>query len=627
MLRKLVLKPGFTSESTSYANEGTFYEGDKVRFRYGHPEQIGGWAPFSGETFLGVCRSLFNWESLISENLLGVGTHLKFYVNLGGAYYDITPIRKTSTLTNALATVSGEARIYVTDVNNGSKTNDSVIVSGIVSAINGIPASEINGEHFVTVLTDNTYYFTTTTTATASGAPASSSTVQYELNSGSPIYSPSNGWGSGAWSRGSWGSGAEGDIGEAIRLWSQTNYGQDLIFNPRGLGIYYWTKDTNTFARAINIRDLPDSVYGPTAALYTLNTDNGFLLAMGTPPYPLDTTDIDPLLIRWPNYESLTDWDESTPDINSQAGSLRLTHGSRIISAMQSPREVLVWTDTSLYSVQYTNADTVWVPNVIADNISIISPQAMVTANNLVFWMGVDKFYVYSGRVDTLVCSVLKHVFQDINLQQQSQVFCGTNEGFNEIWWHYCSADSIVPNRYVIYNYVEQLWYFGSLIRSAWLDSPLLSYPLASSCQMEEESYVNYLIYHEYGSSDQTTSPGQSVKIESYIQSADFSIEDGDKLGFIWRIVPDITFKSSEAQNPSVTMTVQTRTYPGAAYTPNATDPTVTRTSTVPVEQYTNVAYIRARGRQIALRVESAAAGTAWQLGSPRVDMRTDGRR
>lgn len=632
-LTKFSLKPGITRESTSYANEGTWYDSDKVRFRFGHPEKLGGWTKFSNFTFQGICRSLFNWVTLASDNLLGVGTNLKFYINNGGEYFDITPLRGVATLTNSMYTVSGEARVYVYSPLNESVNGDFVTFSGFSGTLNGIPASEINAEHQITTVDVNNYYFDVTTQATSSGTPASTVTATYQINTGSAVYVASNGWGAGPWGRGSWGSGAAADPGTAIRLWSQANFGQDLLFNPRGGGIYYWETDTINFYRALDITLLPGTDgFAPIAGNCILISDTSTqLLVFGA--NPIGETAQDPLLVRWGDLiYPLTVWEITT---TSSAGDVRLSHGSRIVTAAQSRQEILTWTDSSLYSLQYVGLPDVWRPSLLADNISIISPQATATANNLTFWMGTDKFYVYSGRVDTLVSTVRTYVFADINLEQSYQVFSGTNEGFNEVWWFYCSIQGptgtgtiLNPNtqvdKYVVYNYVEQLWYYGSLLRSTWMDSPLQTFPLATV--YDPETQTGFIVNHEDGVDDGTTNPPSAFA--SYIQSADFSMEQGNNLALLSRIVPDVTFTGSTATNPVVNMTVKARTYPGANYVSNPLDDTsVTRTSTVPVEQYTNVVYVRVRGRQLSLRIDSSESGTAWQLGTPRGDLRSDGRR
>lgn len=632
-LTKFSLKPGITRESTSYANEGTWYDSDKVRFRFGHPEKLGGWTKFSNFTFQGICRSLFNWVTLASDNLLGVGTNLKFYINNGGEYFDITPLRGVATLTNSMYTVSGEARVYVYSPLNESVNGDFVTFSGFSGTLNGIPASEINAEHQITTVDVNNYYFDVTTQATSSGTPASTVTATYQINTGSATYVASNGWGAGPWGRGSWGSGAAADPGTAIRLWSQANFGQDLLFNPRGGGIYYWETDTINFYRALDITLLPGTDgFAPIAGNCILISDTSTqLLVFGA--NPIGETAQDPLLVRWGDLiYPLTVWEITA---TSSAGDVRLSHGSRIVTAAQSRQEILTWTDSSLYSLQYVGLPDVWRPSLLADNISIISPQATATANNLTFWMGTDKFYVYSGRVDTLVSTVRTYVFADINLEQSYQVFSGTNEGFNEVWWFYCSIQGptgtgtiLNPNtqvdKYVVYNYVEQLWYYGSLLRSTWMDSPLQTFPLATV--YDPETQTGFIVNHEDGVDDGTTNPPSAFA--SYIQSADFSMEQGNNLALLSRIVPDVTFTGSTATNPVVNMTVKARTYPGANYVSNPLDDTsVTRTSTVPVEQYTNVVYVRVRGRQLSLRIDSSESGTAWQLGTPRGDLRSDGRR
>lgn len=611
-LQRLQFRSGVNRESTTYANEGGYYACDKVRFRSGFPEKLGGWIRLSVNSFLGTCRTLWNWATLDGTNLLGVGTHLKYYVESGGNYNDITPLRATVVIAaNAFTTVNGSTTVTVNDAAGGFFANDFVTISGS-GAVNGIPAGEINGEHQIVSATATTWTFTVTTAATSSGTTGAA-TFAYQLNVGLENFVAGGGWGAGFFGRGTWGSGVSGSgvgAGQQMRLWNHSNFGQDLVFGPRSAGIYYWAFDL-AFPRGVALSTRPGASDVPTVQNFILVTDNRFLVVFGT--NAIGSAVLDPMLVRWADQESAVNW---TPAITNQAGEQRLARGSQIITASQTRQEVLVWTDAALYSMQYVGPDPVWGFNILADNTSIISPMSVTTVSNVTYWMGIDKFYIYTGRVEPLPCALRQYIFGDINLSQGFQVVSGSNEGFNEVWWHYCSAGSEEIDRYVIYNYLERVWYYGNMNRTAWLDSPLRSYPMGAS--------NNTILYHEASVDDEST--GSPVAIESYVESADFDIGDGHKFGFVWRIIPDVSFDGSTATNPAVTFTVRPRRNPGAAYGTDD-DPAVTRISTVPVEQYTQYAYVRMRGRQMALRVGSTALGVQWQLGAPRLDVREDGKK
>lgn len=610
-LQRLQFRSGINRESTTYANEGGFYECDKIRFRSGYPEKIGGWIRLSVNSFLGIARTLWNWVALDTTNLLGIGTHLKYYVERGGVYNDITPLRATVVVAaNAFTTTIGSTVVTVNDATGGFFAGDFVTISGS-GAVNGIPAGEINGEHQIVSATATSWTFNSTTPATSSGTTGAA-TLAYQVNVGLATYVSGSGWSAGGFGRSTWGSGVSGSVGagQQMRLWNHSNFGQDLVFGPRDSAIYYWAYDIS-FPRGVLLSTLPGASDVPVIQKYLLVSDNRFLIAYGVNPIGSSTQD--PMLIRWADQESLTNW---TPAITNQAGEQRLARGSQIITAAQARQEILVWTDAALYSMQYVGPDPIWGFTILADNTSIISPNASVTVNNVTYWMGQDKFYIYTGRVETLPCALRQFIFGNINQDQGFQVTCGSNEGFNEVWWHYCSANSTINDTYVIYNYLERIWYYGTMSRTAWLDSPLRKYPMSAS--------DGTILYHEASVDDEST--GVAQPIVSFVQSADFDLADGHQFSFVWRIIPDVTFSGSTATNPSVTFTVRPRRNPGAPYGTDDT-PVVARTQTVPVEQYTQYAYVRMRARQMALRVGSDTLGTQWQLGAPRIDTRPSGRK
>lgn len=683
-LKKILFKPGTNQENTRYTNENGWYISEKVRFRQGTPEKIGGWQRISPYTFQGVCRFLWNWVTLSFDNLLAVGTNLKFYIERGGVYNDITPIRETATLTNPFTTASGSAVVTVTDASHGGKTGDFVTFSG-ASAVGGLT---LNGNYQIANVTTNTYTITAASNASSTATGGGTVTAKYEINVGPAIQGAVIGWGSGGWGMGGWGTGIAGT--ERLRLWDAQNWGEDLVFGYRGGPLYYWDATNGVTTRGVALNSIGGNVSftlaSPTVVTFTsvllsegtavkfdttgtmpsgvtagttyylrnvdgatanisasptgalVNTastgsdvyvselvdvpskQNGlivsdtsrFLLLFGTTAY--GSAVLDPMLIRWGNQESVTDF---VPAATNQAGSLRLSHGSQIISELQTRQEILVWTDSALYSLQYLGPPFVWGSQLLGDNISIVSPNATAVASGVVYWMGVDKFYTYNGRVQTLRCDLRRYVFSDINVSQLDQIFAGTNEGFNEVWWFYCSTNSTVVDKYVVYNYAEDIWYYGTMGRTAWLDSGLRNYP-------EAATYNYNVVDHEYGVDDNAT--GTATAIEAYIESAEFDIEDGQNFGFVWRMVPDLTFQGSTSQSPQVTMTLYGMNGSGSGFNTEAAK-AVARTSTVTIEQFTNIIYTRIRGRQMIMRVGSDGLGTTWQLGAPRIDVKQDGQR
>ena len=701
-LKKLVLKPGVNRENTRYSNEGGWYESDKIRFRQGTPEKIGGWSRFSTYTFLGICRSLWNWITLSNLNLLGLGTNLKFYLENGGGYNDVTPIRSRATLSNPFVTVNASTTVTVTHASHGAINGDFVTFSN-AATVGGL---SLNGEYQLTYVSNNSYTITSATAATSSvpgGGGGTTVQALYQINVGLEFEIPLTGWGAGGWGLGVWGYGSTSLA--SLRLWSQSNFGEDLIASYNGSQIYYWDAQygvtpstftvtiaspavvtatvslanntpvmlTNTgYPSALPTNLTTGTIYyvinssGLTfnlaltaggAAINTSGTQSGthyilpnlipisalygasdtptiqnfvyvsdvsrFVFAFGCNDY--GSAIQDPMLIRWSDQESVTQW---TPSATNQAGSVRLSHGSYIVTSIQTRQEIVVLTDSAVYSLQYVGLPAVWSTQLLGDNISIISQNVVAQASGIVYWMGIDKFYFYDGRVQTLKCDLLRYVYQDINLSQNQQCFASTNEGFNEVWFFYCSTSSTVIDRYVIYNYSEKnatggigVWYYGTMGRTAWLDSGLRNYPIAAT-------YTKNLVNHEYGTDDDET--GTPVGITSYVSSSEFDIDDGDKFGFIWRMLPDLTFSGSAASpTPQATFTFYPMQNSGSG-TGTAVAGTV---SELTGAQYTIAAGFtgqintRVRGRQLIFKVGSTNLGTTWQLGATRIDIRPDGRR
>ena len=609
-LKKLQLKPGINRENTRYTNEGGWYECDKVRFRQGLPEKIGGWQRISNATFLGVCRSLWNWVTLSSQNLIAVGTNLKYYIENGGAYNDVTPLRATVTLTNPFETTSGSPIVEVTDANGGYIDGDFVTFSG-ASAVGGLT---LNAEYQLTeTTTNNVYTIDAGTNASSSATGGGTVTAAYQINVGPAFAVPLVGWGASSWGVGAWGVGDSST--NSLRIWSQANFGEDLILAPRDGSIYLWDATNGVTTRAVALT----GTEVPTSQKLILVSDvNRFVFAFGA--NDLGSSQPNPMLIRWSDQEDATNW---SPSSTNQAGDLILSNGTEIVAAQQARQEVLVWTDSALYALQYVGAPAVWTAQSVGENTSIASQNAVGWANGVAYWMGRDKFYMYDGRTQPLKCDLRRFIFNDFNTLQYEQVFCGTNESYHEIWWWYCSSSSSVADKYVVYNYVEKVWYYGNMSRTAWLDSGLRDFPLGAT-------YSNNLVNHEEGVDDNETAV--TAAIPAYISSAQFDLEDGHQFAFIWRILPDITFDGSEVDSPSATMTLLPLQSSGSGYNnPTSVGGTnsagITRSAILPVEQFTDQLFIRVRGRQLAIKVESSAIGVTWQLGSPRIDMRSDGRR
>ena len=614
-LRKLVLRPGVNKEVTRYVDEEGWADCDKIRFRAGYPEKIGGWQRISSNTFLGVARALFNWVTLEGQKLLSVGTNLKFYIEKGGAYFDVTPERTPSgvSLTDPFETVSGSTTVTVTDANGGYINGDFVTFSG-ASAVGGLT---LNGEFQITYSTGNTYTIQSSSAASSSATGGGSVTAKYQLNVGPEFAVPLVGWGAGGWSEGTWGNGATST--DSLRLWSQSNFGEDLIFGPRGSSIYYWDATNGLTTRAVELSSLAGASNTPTKQNFILVSDvSRFVFCFGA--NTLGTSTQDPMLIRWSDQENAVNW---TPSATNQAGDLRLSQGSEIISALQARQEILVFTDSALYALQYVGGTIVWGSQLLSTNLSIASQNAAVFSDGVTYWMGLDSFYLYDGSVKNLPCTVKRHVFSDINQEQIEQVFAGSNEGFNEIWWFYCSGTSTTVDKYVIYNYEQNIWYFGSLARSAWVDTGIRQFPVAAT-------YSNNLVTHEDGLDNNEGSSGTAIT--AFITSGEFDIDDGDRFSFIRRLLPDITFEGSTAESPAATFELLPLQSSGSGRNDplsegGSSSGTVTRSATVPVEKYTTQVNTRVRGRQLSIKVQSDSLGVKWQLGAPRIDIRADGRR
>jgi hypothetical protein len=549
-LKKIALKSGVNRENTRYASEGGWYECDKIRFRQGTPEKIGGWQRISTTTFLGVCKSLWSWVTLGSLQLIGVGTNLKFYVERGGSYNDITPLRATVSLTDPFETTVGSSIVEVTDAAGGYIDGDFVTFSG-ATAVGGIAADTLNQEYQISYTSGNSYTIDVGTNATSSVTGGGSVSAAYQLNIGPAFTIPLTGWGSSFWGSGTWGFGAEST--ESLRLWSQSNFGEDLIFGPRGGAIYYWDATNGTSSRGVLLSSLGGASGVPTVQNYILISDiSRFVFCFGA--NPIGSATQDPMVVRWSDQEDATNW---TPAATNQAGSLRFSRGTEIVTAAQSRQEVLVWTNSSLYSMQYVGAPEVWTAQLVGENISIASQNSVAYSNGVAYWMGRDKFYKYDGRTQPLICNLRKFIFDDLNPAQYDQVFAGTNESYHEVWWFYCSSNSTAVDKYVIYNYVENVWYYGTMARTAWLDSGLREYPLAAT-------YSNNLVNHEIGVDDAETATPQAI--HAFVASAEFDLDDGHQFMFIWRMLPDIRFDGSTAENPSAVMTLLPLANSGSGY-------------------------------------------------------------
>ena len=708
-LIKLQFKSGINRDQTDYSGEGGWYESEKIRFRSGYPQKLGGWVKGTTNTFVGVARQMWNWITTYSDDLLSLGTEKKVYIEAGGIFYDITPLRTTTpTLSNpntnnCVATVSGSRKLTINlGTSHNAITGSYVTIAGVTGTVGGVPDAQVNGNHEIIVTSATAFYFpvTTAATSTAAAGGGTSITIDFEIEPGNAIATAGYGWGAGTWSRDTWGLGATtGAVYAPQQDWWFNNLDNDLVMNIRNGAPYYWARGTNSdpttalATRAITLQAVatadgfdPNDV--PVKVMQTLvSQQDKHVLAFGAVPYgSTDPDDFDPLLIRWASQDEPGQWE---PSVTNSAGSLRISRGSRIAVALPTRQEILVWTDTHLYTLQFTGTSDVFSLQEYADNISIISPRATISAASVTYWMGQDKFYAYTGRIETLACTLRNHVFEDLNYNQTAQIVCGTNEQWNEVWWMYPGADSNWNDKYIIYNYLDKIWYYGTIQRTAWLDTPLRLFPQAlntaedpttatitgsittttltvtavtgtiqvgmilTGAGLTTDTYVvgqitgttgstgtyevsptqtvitttitgsigspGYLYNHESGVND------DGVAIEAYIQSNDFDIADGEQFMLTRRIIPDIDFGGSTAAEPEATLTIRPRNFPGSAFTGGASDSQPVVETSVGV--YTGQVFIRARGRQMALKVSSDDLGVQWQLGAPRLEVRPDGKR
>ena len=622
-LTKLQYKPGINRDVTSYTNEGGWVDSDKVRFRLGFPEKIGGWVKYSVNTYLGSARSLFSWIALSGTKFLGVGTNIKYYVVEGDAFNDITPIRKTTTGAATFSVANGATVATVTDNAHGANAGDFVTFSGAAALGGNITAAVLNLEFEIqTVPSANTYTINVSATGNASdtGNGGGSTVAKYQIDCGLDTQVGGTGWGAGTWQRGTWGSSADVTTETDLALWSEDNFGEDLLLNLRNSAIYYWDKSGGVAARAVNLTSLANASDVPTVAMQVMVSDNSrHIIAFGADT--LGTTTQDPLLIRFSSSESLTDW---TPTATNSAGDLRIGTGSKFVTAVETKREIVVFTDSTVHSMTYLGAPFTFGITPLSTGITIMGPNAAVAVEEAVFWMGQDSFYLYEGRTQQMPCTVKDKVFFDFNYSQKDKVYAAHNSEFTEITWFYCSNTNSVANggngqndKYVTYNYTEKVWYYGSMARSSFIDRGTFQYPIGAES--------GYLYNHEIGYDDDGSAMSTSL------EASPVDMGDGQKFVSISRIIPDISFQGSSTTGaaPAVNMTLSMQDFPGSSYGQTETD-TVTLTAsstTVPFEQFTTKADIRLRGRSFCFKVASTGAGVRWRLGSPRIDVREDGRR
>jgi hypothetical protein len=615
-LQKLQFKPGIVRDTTDYTNEGGWFDCDKVRFRMGLPETIGGWAKFTSSTMLGTCRSLHVWSTLTGTNYVGAGTSKKFYVIQGDVPYDITPIRLTTTGTATFTATNGSSTLSITDVAHGAYLGDFVVYSNATTLGGNITALVLNQEYEITnVVDDDTYEINVVVLADASdiGDGGAATVAAYQINIGLDTVVLGSGWSAGFWGRGTWSSAADVSVpGANLRLWSQDNFGENLVFNVRGGGIYYWTVSSGVTSRGVNITSLTNQSAPVIANQVLVSERDRHVVAFGCDPESNPGVQ-DPLIIRFSSQESVTDWQTRA---DNTAGELRIGTGSYIVGAVQTKQQVVVFTDIAMYTMQYIGPPYTFGLTEVSSNISIAGQNAAISTGDSVYWMGTGQFYMYNGTVTQMPCSVKEYVFSDINIYQLAKVAAASNAAFAEIWWFYPSATSEVNDKYVVFNYESNIWYYGTMSRTAWQDNAFAGLPIAAAQD-------GYIYYQESGLND--GSGDIPVPLNAYIESSVVDIGEGDQFMFASRIIPDITFRNSTTE-PTATFTIKARNYPGGNYFGTSNN-SVVSTATVPVQLFTEQSFIRVRGRSVALRVESNQVNTAWRLGSPRLDVRPDGRR
>ena len=616
-LQKIQFAAGISKEGTDYTADQGWTDSDKIRFRKGRPEKIGGWAKFSTNTFQGVCRSLLTWASLGTTKHTGVGTNLKFYITEGIKFYDVTPIRATTSAGDVTFSASnGSSTITITDTSHGANANDFVTFSDAATLGGTIVASVLNQEYQIaSILTVNTYTIvakdtsgdTVTANASDSGNGGSSTVGAYQINTGLNTFVQSTGWGVNTWGSGGFGSVSAITPGSQLRLFSQDNFGEDLLFNVRGGGVYYSDLSAGLASRAIDISDA--SLGGsnpPTAALQILVSDiDQHVIAFGT--NPIGSSILDPLFIRFSDQGSLTDW---TPTATNTAGGVRINSGSLIVGAVQTRQEILVFTDESLHSMRFVGGPFVFDFSTLSTDVSMVSPRAAINARGSVYFMDEGGFNVYNGSVQPLPCSVKDYVFSNLNVGQSYKVFAAENSAYSEVTWYYPigTGDTEITN-YVTYNYEENLWSVGTLDRGAWFDSGMGDSPIATGVDTDTAATYNYLYSHETGFD------ADGSAMTAYVESGDLEIGDGEGFMFMSKVIPDFAFDGTD---PSVSITVKGRDYPLQD---------VTTLSSVTVNQSTTESYLRARARHPVIRVESTGSGYGWRLGTLRFQIRQDGRR
>jgi hypothetical protein len=618
VLTKLQFRPGINREVTSYTNEGGWVDGNKIRFRAGFPETIGGWVRLSDARFLGVCRALINWTTLTGSNLVGIGTNLKYYVERGGGLFNVTPIRRTTAAGDVtFAATDGSDVLVVTDVNHGARLNDFVTFSNAASLGGNVTDVILNVEHQITDIIDaDSYEITLSVVADASdtGNGGAATVGAYEINTGLAVSFRGDGWGAGAWGEGGWGVAADTSIpGEQLRLWSHTNFGQNLIINPRGGGLYYWDLATGLDVRAVDIAALPGADEVPVECnVVRLSEQDRHVLAFGCTP--LFGGDLDPLLIRFSSQENFLDWN---PKPTNTAGDLRISTGNQIVAVQQTSQQMVVLTDSSVHTVQFIGPPFTFGLREVATGLSSAGPNCAVSANDTVYWMGLGEFYMYDGVVKVIPCPVKEYVFDlTFDKSRRDLVFAAHNSSFSEIWWTYPCTISGDCTRYVVYNYAQEIWYYGTLPRTAWVDRGTSLNPIAAGLD-------GYLYSHEVGLNDGSTNPPSPIR--AFVQSSPADLGEGEQFMFVTRMIPDLTFRNSTS-DPLATITLTAQNFPGGEFFGDQPSP-VARTATVPIERFTQQTFVRLRGRAMALRIESEKVDTGWRLGSPRVSLRTDGRR
>ena len=622
--QKLIFRPGINKEATAYANEGGWFDSNLVRFRKGLPEKIGGWVKASADTYKGTGRGLHAWVALDGTKYIGLGTTVKYYILDGTSFSDITPIRKTSTDSITFAATDGSSTITVTDATHGAVQGDFVTIDGAASLGGNITAAVLNQEYeILTIPTTNTYTITAKDTAGAtvtanssdSGNGGSGVDGVYQINVGLDVYVQSTGWGAGTWGAGTWSASTALTQNNQLRLWSHDNFGEDLLINVRGGGVYYWDESNGTSTRALALSDLAGANLPPTLALQTMVSDiDRHVICFGADPLNASGTArtgaIDPMFIAFSDQENVAEWE---PKITNTAGSLRLSSGSQIVGATRARQEILVWTDTALYSMTFIGQPFTFGVNLVNEGVGLVGPNAMINSPKGVFWMDKKGFYTYAGAVQKLPCSVEEHVFSNLNQTQSYQIFGFLNKEFSEVGWFYCSADVTVIDKYVTYNYEENVWMIGELSRTAWLDEGVFANPKATSS--------NYLYNHELGNDNDGV-----AMTNVFIESSDFDLGEGEEFQFISKIIPDVTFNGTGdtgATGQKVDLVLKKRNFPGESLTTGVTGACTSTTTKIDT---------RVRGRQAALRVQSddtdtTVLGVGFRLGATRIETQPDGKR